>query len=72
MKTGRLLKFHRPGGDVHAYLYLEKDGVRAVLYRFVARPGDDRGPLHEIRGRSTEEVEVELRAWIDAHYPRAR
>ena len=25
MKTGRLMKFHRPGGDVHAYLYAEGD-----------------------------------------------
>jgi hypothetical protein len=72
MKTGRLFKFHRPGGDVHAYLYQEADGVRAVLYRFAAGLGDERGPVHEVCGRSSEEVETELRAWIDAHYPRAR
>ena len=31
MKTGRLLKFHRPGGDVHAYFYQEGDQVPVVL-----------------------------------------
>jgi hypothetical protein len=72
MKTGRLLKFHRPGGDVHAYLYQEAEAVRAVLYRFAQGPerAADRGPVHEIRGSSSEAVEAELRAWIDAHYPR--
>ena len=66
MKTGRLMKFHRPGGDVHAYLYLEGDAARAVVYL----PGHDRGPVHEVRGASPDEVETEVRAWIDAHYPR--
>jgi hypothetical protein len=68
MKTGRLLKFHRPGGDVHAYLYLEGDAARAVLYRLA--PGQEQGPVHEVRGASADEVESEVRAWIDAHYPR--
>ncbi len=71
MKTGRLLKFHRPGGDVHVYLYLEAGAARAALYRFAG--GDaDREPVHEIRGRSAEEVEAEVRAWVDAHFPRTR
>jgi hypothetical protein len=68
MKTGRLLKFHRPGGDVHAYLYLEGDAARAALY--LIAPGRERAPVHEIRGPSADEVETEVRAWIDAHYPR--
>ena len=34
MKTGRLLKFPRPGGDVHAYLYQDGPLVRASLYRY--------------------------------------
>jgi hypothetical protein len=72
MKTGRLLKFHRPGADVHAYLYLEAGGVRAVLYQFTPGRDDERGPAHEISGGTTEEVEAEVRAWIDAHHPRAR
>jgi hypothetical protein len=68
MKTGRLLKFHRPGGDVHAYLYLEGAAARAVLYRFA--PGHEHAPVHEIRGTSSDEVESAVRAWIDVHYPR--
>jgi hypothetical protein len=74
MKTGRLLKFHRPGGDVHAYLYLEEAAVRAALYLFTPGPqrDADRGPVHEIRGSSSEAVEAELRAWIDEHFPRSR
>ncbi|HXK08100.1 MAG TPA: hypothetical protein VMT70_00505 [Vicinamibacteria bacterium] len=68
MKTGRLLKFHRPGGDVHAYLYSEGQSARAVLY--LLAPGKERDPLHEVSGASTDEVETEVRAWVDAHYPR--
>ncbi len=72
MKTGRMLKFHRPGGDVHAYFYLEQDAARAVLYHFPPGPGrpGDRSPVHEVRGASSDAVEAEVRAWIDAHYPR--
>jgi len=68
MKTGRLLKFHRPGGDVHVYLYLEGEAARAVLY--LLAPGHEHAPVHEVRAGSAEQVEQEARAWIDAHYPR--
>jgi hypothetical protein len=68
MKTGRLLKFHRPGGDVHVYLYLEGEGARAVVY--LLAPGHERDPVHEIRAATPEEVEQEARAWIDVHFPR--
>jgi hypothetical protein len=68
MKTGRLLKFRRPEGDVHAYLYLEAGRARAALYRFA--PGQPRQPLHEIRGETPEEVEAAVRAWIETRYPR--
>jgi hypothetical protein len=26
--------------------------------------------VHEIRGPSTGDLEAEVRAWVDAHYPR--
>jgi hypothetical protein len=68
MKTGRLLKFHRPDGDVHAYLYLEGEGARAAVY--LMTPGHERVPVLEVRGASSDEVETEVRAWVDANYPR--
>lgn len=70
MKTGRLLKFQRPGGDVHAYFYLQGEQVRAALY--LMRPGRDREPVQEITGPSDEGVEAEVRAWVETHYPRPR
>lgn len=68
MKTGRLLKFPRPGGDVHAYLYQDGPLVRASLYHFA--PGPERAPVHEVSGRSDEEVEAVVRAWVDRHFPK--
>jgi hypothetical protein len=68
MKTGRLLKFQRPGGEVHAYLYADGAGVRAALY--LMEPGRDRTPVREITGSSDERVEAEVRAWVETHYPR--
>jgi hypothetical protein len=68
MKTGRLLKFQRPGGEVHVYFYMEGEVVRAALY--LMEPGRDRTPVQEITGPSDEGVEAEVRAWVEAHYPR--
>src|SRR6266571_2436231 len=68
MKTGRLLKFHRPGGDIHAYFYQEGDEVRAAIYLMSA--GVDRGTVHRIAGPSDDQVEAEVRAWVESHYPR--
>jgi len=68
MKTGRLLKFPRPTGDVHAYLYQEGETVRATVY--LLAPGHERSPVHEVTGTSPEDVEAEVRSWIDANYPR--
>lgn len=69
MKTGKLLKFHRPGGDVQAYVYDDGGVARANLYLIAPgkRPGE---PLHRISAASVAEVEEELRAWVDAHFPR--
>jgi hypothetical protein len=66
MKTGRLLKFHRPGGDVQAYLYQEGDVVRAAVYLFAR----DEAPLHELSGANSDEVEAAVRAWIDSRFPK--
>ena len=68
MKTGRLLKFHRPGGDIHAYFYQEGDQARAAIYLMSA--GVDRGTVHRIAGPSDDQVEAEVRAWVESHYPR--
>jgi hypothetical protein len=68
MKTGRLIKFHRPGGEVQAYLYQEGTVVRASIY--LLAPGRDQAPLHEVGGGTQDEVEAAVRAWIDAHFPR--
>jgi hypothetical protein len=66
MKTGRLLKFHRPGGDVQAYLYQDGNEVCAAVYQFAR----DEAPLHELRGASSDEVEAAVRAWIDSRFPK--
>jgi hypothetical protein len=68
MKTGRLMKFHRPGGDVHAYLYAEGETARAALY--LLAPGREHDPVHEILGPCAEDVETQVRVWVDEHYPR--
>ncbi|HEV7499122.1 MAG TPA: hypothetical protein VGQ33_03920 [Vicinamibacteria bacterium] len=68
MKTGRLLKFQRPGGDVQAYLYQEAGLFRASVFVLGAAGRKDE-PLQVLSGESEAMVERELRAWIDAHYP---
>ena len=68
MKTGRLLKFHRPGGDVQAYLYQEAGVFRASV--FVLGPsGRKDEPLQILTGPSESAVESELRAWVESHFP---
>jgi hypothetical protein len=66
MKTGRLLKFHRPGADVQAYLYQEGDLVRAAVY-LLAR---DEAPVYEACAASEDAVEAAVRSWIDSRFPR--
>jgi hypothetical protein len=68
MKTGRLLKFHRPGADVQAYLYQEGDEMRAVIYLMASAGARD--PVHRIAGATSDEVEAQVRAWVESHYPR--
>jgi len=71
MKTGRLLKFHRAGTDVHAYLYREGGRFRAALYVI---PTDRRepGPAATLSGAEEAEVESAVRAWVEERYPPAR
>ena len=70
MKTGRLLKFHRPGGDVQAYLYQEAGVFRATVYVIGPRARGG-APVETLSGPSESAVERELRAWVDAHFPDA-
>ena len=67
MKSGRLLKFHRPGGDVHVYLYREAGEVRAALYLM---GGDEGPPIHTVAGPTEEQVEADARAWLEARFPK--
>ncbi len=66
MKTGRLLKFHRPGADVQAYLYQEGDLVRAAVYLLA----HDEAPVYEACAANEDAVEAAVRSWIDSRFPR--
>jgi hypothetical protein len=68
VKTGRLLKFHRAGTDIQAYVYREGGQVCAALY--VLSPGPRPQPSHSFTGGTEAEVETNIRAWVEAHYPR--
>lgn len=72
MKTGRLLKFHRPGGDVQAYVYREGDEYRAAVY--IVGPGQrpEARPDQSFSGDTEADVETEVRDWVEQHYPRPR
>lgn len=68
MKTGRLLKFQRAGAEIHAYLYQDEGVFKAAVY---VRPGGaEREPSHVVSGSDPAQVERELRAWIEARFPR--
>jgi hypothetical protein len=71
MKTGKLLKFERPGVAIQAYFYREHEQVRACLYVLSGSKADQE-PAHVIAGANEDRVEAEVRAWIESHYPRAR
>jgi hypothetical protein len=66
MKTGRLLKFQRPGGEVHAYIYREGGSYRASL--FVAT--DKSQPAARLEHNSEAGVERAVREWVDARFPK--
>ena len=71
MKTGRLLKFHRAGTDVHAYLYREQGRFQAALY-LIASGRSEHGPAATLSGAEEAEVESAVRAWVEERFPSAR
>lgn len=71
MKTGRLLKFQREGAELHAYLFREDGGAFAAVVYVFSGPGEDpQRAVHRAAGPDEAAVEAEVRAWIDARYPR--
>ena len=71
MKTGKLLKFQRPAGEVQAYVYREGELVKASVYVLPAQGLPAREPALTASGASEAGVEAEVRAWVDAHFPKA-
>jgi hypothetical protein len=69
MKTGRLLKFHRGGTEVQAYIYREPGGFRAALY--LMGPGNN-APAATLEAPTEAEVEAAARNWVETRYPRPR
>jgi hypothetical protein len=70
VKTGRLLKFHRPGGDVQAYVYREGDEYRAAVFVVGPEPAPGSRPAESFSGDTEAGVESEVRDWVERHYPR--
>lgn len=71
MKTGRLLKFQRPGGEIHAYLYREGTQFRASVYRMTSTRGTSNEPLHKVEGRTEADVEAAVRSYVEERFPKA-
>ena len=72
MRTGKLLKFQRPGGDIQAYLYREGSVAKAAVYVRSAQPTLGTDPVHTITGASEIGVEAEVRKWVESHFPKDR
>jgi hypothetical protein len=71
MKTGKLMKFSREGGDVQAYLYRDANLFKASLY-VSAQGTRAREPVHTIADPDEEQLVAEVRSWVLAHFPRPR
>ncbi len=69
MKTGRLLKFTRPGGEVHAYIYRDGESVHASVY-VTSSAGHE--PAARLDGSTETAVETAVRDWVEERFPRAR
>jgi hypothetical protein len=70
MKTGRLLKLHRPGAELHVYLYQDGPEVKASVYA-LGPEAKGLDPIHVVSGTSEDLVEAEARSWVDAHFPKS-
>lgn len=70
MKTGRLLKFHRPGGEIHAYIYRDGAAYRAAVYLMTPEGGRRGGPVDTLNGSSETLVEAAVREWVESRFPR--
>lgn len=71
MKTGRLLKFHRPGGDVQVYVYREGDEYHAAVYVAASGQGLGSRPARSFSGATERGVEDEVRDWVERNFPKA-
>ena len=72
MKTGKLLKFHRPGGDVQAYVYRDGDEHRAAVYVVGPGQGPSPDPAASFSAATEADVEGRVRDWVERHFPKAR
>jgi hypothetical protein len=71
VKTGRLLKFHRPAAEIHAYLYRDGPSFCAAVYVMSHEPGRQNEPVQSLSGPSEQEVEAATRKWIESRYPKS-
>ncbi len=67
MKTGRLIKFQRPDGDIQAYLFQDDGRFHGVVYRLADPAGS---PIHREDGTSEHTVEQGVRSWVERHFPK--
>jgi len=70
MKTGRLLKFQRPAGEIHAYIYRDGASFRAAVYVMSPERGRDNTPVDSLSAATEDGVETAVREWVEARYPK--
>jgi hypothetical protein len=65
------MKFHRPAGDLQAYLYRDAGSFKASLF-MIGKASDSRSrePLHTFENANELGLEAEVRAWVESHYPK--
>ena len=56
---------------MHAYLYREGALFHASVYLMSSERGQANDPLAKIEGAAEAGVEADVRAWVDARYPKA-